>query len=391
MKLLVDNGIIGDEDAKSQLMNKYLEKHKYKIWQGKNGSWYTYLPDEEGALHQVRNKDVKKLRKKIVDYYRDMENHPKFREVYRQWIKEKEECGEILRNSVTRYNNSFKRFFPEDEPFCDIRLCDMTEGDLDKFLKRSIKKFGLTKKTYSSLTLILQGVFKFAKREKYTDFSISTFMKDYEPPKRIFAVKYKDPEKEVFKISEVKLLLRYFEANPTIYNLGLALAFYSGLRIGELSTLKREDNIKDCFLEIKRTEYVYQDEDGKYVYTVKEMPKADSHRIIGIPQKAQDIINQIVAINPNGEFLMMNECGRIREKRFNYHLKKACREVGIPERTSHKIRKTYGSNLLEKNVGEAVVKRQLGHKQISTTHNFYHYDITDDDKRMEMIEDAVCY
>ena len=391
MKLLVDNGIISDEDAKDQLMNQYLEKHKYKIWKAKNGSWYTYVPDEEGRLHQIRNKDKKKLHKKIVDHYKDMEAHPCFREAYRQWIQEKEECGEILRNTITRYENSFNRFFPEDEEFCQIRLCDMTDGDLDKFIKRTIKKFSLTKKSYASLTLILQGVFKYAKREKYTDFSISTFMKDYQPPKRIFTVKYKDPRKEIFKISEVKLLLNYFKFHPSIYNLGLALAFYTGLRIGELSTLKKEDNFKDGFLEIRRTEYVYKDKDGKYVITVKEMPKADSWRIIGIPQKAQEILDQIKEMNPNTEYLMTNEYGRVREKRFNYHLKKACREVGIPERTTHKIRKTYGSNLLEKNVGEAVVQRQLGHKQISTTHNFYHYDITDDDKRMALIEEAVSY
>ena len=23
-----------------------LKKHQYKIWQGKDGKWYTYLPDE---------------------------------------------------------------------------------------------------------------------------------------------------------------------------------------------------------------------------------------------------------------------------------------------------------------------------------------------------------
>ena len=30
-------------------MNKrqeLLEKHQYSIWQGSNGNWYTYLPDE---------------------------------------------------------------------------------------------------------------------------------------------------------------------------------------------------------------------------------------------------------------------------------------------------------------------------------------------------------
>ena len=392
LKFLVDSGKINLEDAKSQLMKKkYLDKHKYKIWKGTNGAWYTYVPLENGKLKQIRNKNKDKLCEKICQHYKDLESNPCFRQVYKEWITEKEECGEIQPTTVTRYNNSFARFFPVDEPFCDIKLCDMTDGDLEKFIKRSIKKHKLTKKTYAQLTLLLQGVFKFAKREKYTDFSISLFMKDFEPPKRIFAVKYKDPRNEVFRKSEVKLLLDYLMSNPTIYNLGLALIFYTGIRVGELTTLKREDNFQRYFLEIRRTEMVYKDKSGKYVCTIKESPKADSRRIIDIPKKAQAIIDRVKLMNPDGEFLFMNEYGRVREKRFNYHLKKACREVGIPERTTHKIRKTYGSNLLEKNVGEAVVQSQLGHKQISTTHNFYHYDITDDDERGKLIESAVSY
>ena len=96
-------------------------------------------------------------------------------------------------------------------------------------------------------------------------------------------------------------------------------------------------------------------------------------------------------MSPNNEYLFSDDKGRIRESRFNYRLRKACREIGIPERASHKVRKTYGSNLLEKRVGEAVAQSQLGHKQISTTHNFYHYDILDDDERSEAIDSASSY
>ena len=395
MQIINISDKINLEDVKVQLdmknKKRYLEKHKYKIWQAKNGSWYTYLPDENGNLKQKRNKSLDKLNDQICSHYKELESHPTFRPVYQEWIAEKEECGEILKSTITRYNNAFNKFFPKNEPFCSIKLCDMTDGDLEKFIKRTIKKFSLTKKAYSAMTLILLGVFKYAKREKYTEFSISTFMKDFDPPKRIFTVKYKDPQKEIFKIKEVKLLLDYFAKNPTIYNLALSLEFYTGLRVGELSALKKSDNFKRCFLEIKRTEHFYKDDDGKYVYTIKESPKSDSYRIIDIPQKAQEIIDKVYEMYPNNEFLFMNDGKIIPEQRFNYYLKKACREVGIPERSTHKIRKTYGSNLLEKNVGEAVVQRQLGHKQISTTHNFYHYDITDDDERKNIIENAVSY
>jgi integrase len=172
----------------------------------------------------------------------------------------------------------------------------------------------------------------------------------------------------------------------------LILAFYTGVRIGELCTLKRSDNIEKYFLTIQRTEVTYKDKAlNKYVTTIKESTKGDETRVIDLPKKAQAIIDQLYLLNPNGEFLFMDDKGRIKSKRFNYYLTKACRELGIQEKTSHKMRKTYGSNLLEKEVGEAIVQGQLGHKQISTTHNFYHYDITDDDERSDIINQAVVY
>lgn len=82
---------------------------------------------------------------------------------------------------------------------------------------------------------------------------------------------------------------------------------------------------------------------------------------------------------------------RITTRMFNYYLKKACKQVGIPSRSTHKIRKTYGSKLLQNDVDSAIVTKQMGHKDISTTQNYYHYDITTDSKRKHIISNAICY
>ena len=50
LKFAVENGIIDTNTIRKQIeMNerkKYLNMQKYETWQGKNGLWYTYLPDE---------------------------------------------------------------------------------------------------------------------------------------------------------------------------------------------------------------------------------------------------------------------------------------------------------------------------------------------------------
>ena len=369
-----------------------LDAHPYKVWLGKDDYWHTYLVDDSGKLKHKKRKNKEDIEKDIVKYYKEKKEEPKFRDVYYEWIAEKEECGELERNSITRYDNAFEQFFPKDEPFCNIKLCRMTDGDLEKFIKRSIRKHKLTKKTYGMLTLLLNGVFKHASRQRYTTFNISLFFNNLSLTKNIFTKKYVDKRSQVFTRREARLLINYFQQNPTMINLGLMLAFLTGVRVGELCTLKREDNIEKYLLHVCRTEVVYKDKElGRYVTDVKESPKGDESRVIDIPKKAQAVLDRLKLMNPTGEYLFMDERGRIREKRFNYYLKKACIAVDIPPRTTHKMRKTYGSNLLERHIGEAVVQSQLGHKQISTTHNFYHYDITEDDERAELIDQCVTY
>lgn len=399
LQYAIENGMLDAELLQLQIEMKkrkeILENHPYKIWEGKDGNWYTHLPDEKKEENRAlkKRKTEKGIQDCIVEYYLELERHPCFRQVYEQWIAEKAEYEEIGKNSITRYNNDFERFFPLNEPFCKIRLCDMTNSELERFIKKTIKEKELTAKTYAMLRLIITGVFKFAKREGYTEFSISTFFKDLSLPSNIFKKKIKPKELEIFNEQEAKLLLQYLLDNPTIVNLGIALSFFCGVRVGELSALKREDNSERNLLKIRRTEIMYRDNDlNERITTVKEYPKTDSGvRNVIIPDFAQRILDEIILINPDGEYLFMKDGSRIKERRFNYYLKVACEKVGVSPRSTHKVRKTYGSMLLSNNVDTAVVLNQMGHSDIATTQSYYHYDITTDKSKFDMINHAIAY
>lgn len=81
--------------------------------------------------------------------------------------------------------------------------------------------------------------------------------------------------------------------------------------------------------------------------------------------------------------LFMKDGKRITERMFNYHLQKACTKINIKPRSTHKVRKTYAGLLWSNNVDESIVLNQMGHKNISATHNYYHYDIADNDAKVE--------
>lgn len=60
LQYAIDNDMIDSvfiqEQIKMQRNEELLSKHPYKIWEGKDGKWYSYFPDKEkGRVLKNRN------------------------------------------------------------------------------------------------------------------------------------------------------------------------------------------------------------------------------------------------------------------------------------------------------------------------------------------------
>lgn len=65
--------------------------------------------------------------------------------------------------------------------------------------------------------------------------------------------------------------------------------------------------------------------------------------------------------------------------------------VGIPERNTHKIRKTYASILISEKVDERLITLQMGHTDISTTKGIYYFNRKSKDESKNIISSAINY
>lgn len=372
---------------------KYLDIHKknYAIYQGqgKDTAWFTYLPLDFGKRKKVRRVNKKDLEDIIVDFYQKRESNPTIVTLFSRWNDERLHDNEISGNSHTKYANDFKRFFQEGDDICILPISEVKEADLIRFIKQNINRYNLSRKSYSSLRTLIIGVFKYAKTEMMTTLSISSFFKDLSLSKNLFKRKEKTDHEEVFTDSESKALTDYFREHPTVHNLGLLLMFETGMRVGEMCVLKPENIFPDGIM-VKATEVYYKDEHNKYVYEIKNSPKGGaSDRLIAVPPQTQAIIKRLRLMNPEGEYLFMNHGKRIHGIRFNYWLYKACDELNIPRRSTHKIRKTYASTLIDANIENSIIKHQMGHSDIKTTYDHYYRDRTTSEYKTEQISKAI--
>jgi integrase len=363
-----------------------LSLHKYKIWEGKNGKWYTYLPEEGGRVLKKRTSEAD-IQDLIVEFYMSQQEEPTIKSIFKDWIKEKLEFKEISKATYDRYLNDYKRFFGDSEIEKE-KIKNITEDDLEVFIRKTIAEHELTQKAFSNLRILILGIFKYAKKKKHTYISISAFMGDLEISSKVFKKSIKRRESQVYMEDEIPKVLDYLEANPTIHNLGILLTFQTGLRSGELSALKPSDIIGNT-IRIQRQEIRYKDESGKSIREVVDYAKTDAGiRDVIIDEDVLETIKKIRRLNPFGEFLFEKKGKRISGPSFYRHVKNMCNELNIEVKSMHKIRRTYGTMLIDGGVNDSVVKEQMGHADINTTRKHYYYSNKNQKTKEEQIKNA---
>ena len=397
LNFALENGMVDLHTIQKQIeMNerkKYLEMHKNEIWQGSDKGFYTYLPDErhEKGRRLVRKSTEEKLEDAIIDFYKSEEDIPTINKIFNQWACEKLEFGEICKGTYDRYENDFKKYFVGsilDQK--SIRY--IAEDDLEMFVRKSISEHKLTVKAYSNFRTLIIGIFKYAKRKRLTDISISHFFSDLDLSRKAFARNCKPKESQVFSEDEIPIILNWLRENPSVENYGIVLCFQSGIRVGELAGLKFSD-LNGKVLHIQRQEIKYKDEETKKcTRKIVEYTKTESgDRYIILTDSAVETIKAIRRLNPFGEYMMQYGTRRFWTNTFNDRLYKACDKCGLPRRSMHKIRKTYGTTLIDANVDDGLIMSQMGHSDIATTRKYYYYSNKNSHNNQKQIDTAISF
>ncbi len=390
-------------DVLSQIDNmideQYLQRHNHKIMYLDNTGYYkTRVDRPEGSApkyRQIKSRTMEGLRKKIADHYKAIENKATIHRLFYEWIGERVKYHEIEASTRDRMETDFLRFFVSTG--FDTRCIDeISERELSCWIKDTICENHLTKKAWGNLRCIIVGVFKYAKELGYTSLSISYFLSDLNLPTRMFRKTYHDPDREVFTDEELQKILNWIqdEKHPermdSLSNLGILLCIFTGLRAGELSSLKYSD-VSEKKLMVARTQTRHKGEKD-YDYVVREETKGrDGRRYIAIPPVVHTIIDRIRSLNPGGEYMFVSPATgkRMKAESFSDKLEKICKYIDIPVKRLHKMRRTYASMLLDAGIPESIITNQMGHTDIATTRGYYYKDRHSDDEKVEAVSDAL--
>lgn len=175
---------------------------------------------------------------------------------------------------------------------------------------------------------------------------------------------------ETYNSDELKELnryldLMYIETHDTVF-LAVKLNFMLGSRVGELVALKWEDYCDINHLHIVREEVRNQITNQ---YEIIEHTKTNRDRFIVLIPKAIHILQKL---EHQREFIFVRDGKRITSRQVAYALEKYAERQGLATKSTHKMRKTFASNLNANGVPLDCIRELLGHSNLNTTLGYIH-------------------
>jgi len=394
---------------KEKIINQH--KEKFSVWQGNNGMWYTYLPDETKphGRRQIKAVTEEKLNNKIINFYHERENEIScntvtFRDFYPLWLEYKS-LHTKSSTYIRKIDSDWNRFY-KNSKIVDIPLKKLSYTQLDAWANGLVKERNLSKRQYYNMSVIMRQGLAYAVDSKLL--KENPFERVHVSAKMFRTEKKPEDQTQVFLVEEQPQITQKafddFKKNDNTAPLAIALCFELGARVGEMVGLKWSDLHEEIqnHIHIQRMEVrdFIRNPDGTWIQLpnkiVENTKTEDGNRNTYLTNEARRILKLIKNWNvlhgyENSEFIFVDKQGeRIHIRALDYRLRKYCQQIGINSKSMHKIRKTYISSLIDSNlVNLNVIRSMVGHADEQTTLKNYCFNRVSDMQTQHNIETAL--
>ena len=225
-------------------------------------------------------------------------------------------------------------------------------------------KPALSPKTVSSIMCVLKNIFDYAAHVKqYVTVDL-----------RGISIKQPQRQLRVLSLSEQHTLSAYLCENLNLYNLGILICLYTGLRVGEICALRWEDvNFEEKAIYVHQTMQRLQctESDKNKTQILISNPKSNSSvRRIPIPDELFNFIDQY-RFPDNAYFLTGTSKQYVEPRNMQNKFKKVLKDCGIENANFHALRHTFATRCVELGFDIKSLSEILGHSSVSITLNRY--------------------
>lgn len=409
----VSQGIIDLDDVRNSMKEKekerLLSKHKYKMFQGKDGRWRTTIPDEtkKDKRRLLVKSSYEALVKEVISFYAEQEDEEEerkilitVRKVFPVWLNYKSKHTDSS-SYIKRIKTDWNKYYEESD-IVDVPICNLTYHMLDEWAHDMVKNNNLTKKQYYNMSIIMRQCLDYAVEEGYIESNVFSrvhidgklFYKKPKPASKtqVFTV---NNEKDIYDAA----IKRYMRTPKSITPLAIMINFNLGLRVCELVALKWSDISEDNYIHVQRmevTEYKVL-ENGEVerigVKVVERTKSSAGDRCVFLNQNVRELLSCVRKRSEkyglyDDDYIFVNaQSDRLTGSSINGYLYNLCDDVNTYRKSSHKIRKTYISSLFDKGININKIREIAGHEDERTSLNNYCFDRNTDTENEKALND----
>ncbi len=192
------------------------------------------------------------------------------------------------------------------------------------------------------------------------------------PLEAVKAPKVQLKRPEIYTLEEVKKILA---ATSGKYRAFFQLAFFSGMRPGEIIALKwSKVNFKENLILV----------DSRIREGVVDLPKGGKIRQINmLPQAEEALRIQQMDTGLRSEYVFVNRDGRpyYQIDYINKKFQMTCKKAGVRVDSLYNMKDTFITHMLQSGQNETWLTQQIGHDEISTTRKHYTGNLKPDEKK----------
>ena len=374
----------------------------------KNGKtlWKTRLAGKKDLTATTRDALIDKL----YDHYRDQILPPEqkksysieseFQKILDTYKLEKNPTD----NTIYKHEKNFKRFLLGTD-FAKKELCEIEELDVLEFTYNLVhnEETKLKAKAFDEYVTLIKLIFRNAKKTKpalitsnpVAEIDFSVYKVDCEQTKAQSQNKILSPE-EIERIREI-CLKRIKKNVYYVRGYMILLAIETGMRVGELCSLRWEDIIwkptkespAPCIYIHTQLLSHYDKKRTKLLYEIVDWTKGEKKKKNHVGRKfpmTRNISEILITLMAKQKSLgIYNENGFVFEENGNFVttvsyekcLKRICKSLGYEVTNNHALRMSLNSNvLIPRGIPETIRALWLGH---SVRVNIEHYSFAEKD------------
>lgn len=353
----------------------YVPRTGENIYKRKDGRWegrFIKARDREGkAIYgYVYAKTYREVRQKLSQAVVSApichgNTSSTFENVAQEWYESQKMLLKV--STQNKYMNLLDSYIlPE---FSGLKLIQITEKGLSSYCDMLLtnggkRKKGLSPKTVNDILSVIRSILKFARSNGYY---VNCEVKPVTKKKSV-------QEMRVLSRNEQTQLCQYLYDNLDLYNLGILICLFTGLRIGEICALQWSDiSLSEHTIRVKQTLQRVQVRSAVNQRTrvILTPPKSScSIRTIPLPDQLYELLQ---LMNPpcEGYLLTGSTESYVEPRTMQYRFQRVLKNASIQSANFHALRHTFATRCIELGFDVKSLSEILGHATVNITMNRY--------------------